>query len=58
MNTLKLVFAAVFLTALASCATTKKDDDCCKPGTDCSKSEVPSCKGDSCCAPDTHKAKK
>ena len=59
MKTLKLFLSAAFFASLASCACCKKiADDCCKPGTDCSKSDDAKCKGDSCCAPDGHKTKK
>ena len=51
MKAVKLFLAAAFFASLASCA-------CCKPGTDCSKSDDAKCKGDSCCAPDGHKTKK
>ncbi|MDB6074982.1 MAG: hypothetical protein JWO89_2622 [Verrucomicrobiaceae bacterium] len=53
MNTLKLILAATCLTALASCATAKKDDCCSVPKTsDCCKIKS------SCCTDAGHKAKK
>lgn len=62
MNTLKLILAATCLTALASCATAKKDDCCSASKTsDCCSAPKTSdcCKiKSSCCAHEGHKAKK